>query len=122
MEITNELLAAYAEGNVTPEERKEVREFLTEHPSQLESVMMMMDEDYGIEKVSHKKGISFKGCMDSKAMVANSLSACAAESPLSGIATGATVAYYSLFEKDSSALTAPQTFNDRLDDLLDEIY
>ena len=35
MEITNELLAAYAEGNVTPEERKAVREYLTEHPSQL---------------------------------------------------------------------------------------
>ena len=49
MEITNELLAAYAEGNVTPEERKAVREYLTEHPSQLESVMMMMDEDYGME-------------------------------------------------------------------------
>jgi anti-sigma factor RsiW len=50
MEITNELLAAYAEGNVTPEERKAVREYLTEHPSQLESVMMMMDEDYVLEK------------------------------------------------------------------------
>ena len=49
MEITNELLAAYAEGNVTPEERKAVREYLTEHPSQLESVMMMMDDDYGME-------------------------------------------------------------------------
>ena len=49
MEITNELLAAYAEGNVTPEERKAVREYLTEHPSQLESVMIMMDEDFDVQ-------------------------------------------------------------------------
>jgi hypothetical protein len=45
MEITNELLAAYAEGNVTPEERKQIRQYLTEHPDQLESVMLMMDSD-----------------------------------------------------------------------------
>ena len=49
MEITNELLAAYAEGNVTPEERKQVRQYLTEHPSQLESVMLMMDSDDDFE-------------------------------------------------------------------------
>ena len=49
MEITNELLAAYAEGNVTPEERKQVRQYLTEHPSQLESVMLMMDSDDDVE-------------------------------------------------------------------------
>lgn len=45
MEITNELLAAYVEGNISLEERKEIRKYLTEHPSQLESVMLMMDKD-----------------------------------------------------------------------------
>ena len=59
MEITNELLAAYAEGNVTPEERKQIRQYLTEHPSQLESVMLMMDSDDEVEMKSNRKGISF---------------------------------------------------------------
>lgn len=62
MEITNELLAAYAEGNVTPEERSAIREYLTEHPSQLESVMMMMDEDdICIGDVKHMYGDSRHG-------------------------------------------------------------
>lgn len=46
MEITNELLAAYAENNVSPQEREAVRQYLTLHPDQLEAVMMMMDEDF----------------------------------------------------------------------------
>ena len=49
MEITNELLAAYAEGNVSESERKAVRQYLIEHPDQMEVVMMMMDEDYDIQ-------------------------------------------------------------------------
>jgi len=49
MEITNELLAAYAEGNVSESERNAVRQYLTEHPEQLESVMIMMDEDFDIQ-------------------------------------------------------------------------
>ena len=48
MEITNELLAAYAEGNVSEPERNAVRQYLTDNPEQLETVMMMMDEDYDI--------------------------------------------------------------------------
>lgn len=50
MEITNQLLAAYAEGNVSNEERNAVRQYLTEHPDQLETVMMMMDEDFELEE------------------------------------------------------------------------
>lgn len=46
MKISNELLAAYAEGKVTKEERNQVRQYLAENPHELESVMMMMDEDY----------------------------------------------------------------------------
>lgn len=48
MEITNELLSAYAEGNVSLKERIAVRQFLTEHPKELESVLIMMDDDYDI--------------------------------------------------------------------------
>ena len=49
MKINNELLAAYAEGNVSQEERKTVRQYLMENPQELESVAMMMDEDYDLE-------------------------------------------------------------------------
>lgn len=49
MEITNELLAAYAEGNVSDQERKAVRQYLAENPNEMETVLMMMDDDYGLE-------------------------------------------------------------------------
>jgi len=55
MEITNELLAAYAEGNVSESERKAVRQYLTDNPEELESVMMMMDKDYDIQLDNHYK-------------------------------------------------------------------
>lgn len=43
--ITNELLAAYAEGNVLPEEREAVRQYLSAHPDKLESVLFVMNDD-----------------------------------------------------------------------------
>ncbi len=49
MNISNELLAAYAEGNVSNDERNAVRQYLAENPQELKSVMMMMDEDYDLE-------------------------------------------------------------------------
>lgn len=49
MEMTNELLAAYSEGNITEPEREAVRQYLTDNPAELETVMMMMDEDYELE-------------------------------------------------------------------------
>ena len=48
MNITNELLAAYAEGNVSNEERLAVRQYLTENPQEWDSMLMMMDDDYDI--------------------------------------------------------------------------
>lgn len=48
MDITNEQLAAYAEGNVSEEERMDVRQYLTENPQEWDSVLMMMDEDYDL--------------------------------------------------------------------------
>jgi len=49
MEITNELLAAYTEGNVSDSERNSVRQYLADNPEQLGTVMMIMDEDYGLD-------------------------------------------------------------------------
>lgn len=48
MKITDELLASYAEGNVSLQERKAVRQYLMDNPDRLESVLMMMDDNYEI--------------------------------------------------------------------------
>lgn len=66
MKISNELLAAYAAGNVTEEQRAEVRQYLTEHPEEMQSMVMMMDEDYELElddadDNKDKYGKPFKG-------------------------------------------------------------
>lgn len=45
--VTNELLAAYAEGNVTPEEREAVRQYLVEHPEQVECLLYAIED--GVE-------------------------------------------------------------------------
>lgn len=44
MIIDNELLAAYAEGNVSQEEREAVRHFLANNPYMMESVLFAMEE------------------------------------------------------------------------------
>lgn len=49
MEITDQLLAAYVEGNVSDSERDAVRHYLTDNPAELETVTMMMDEDYDLD-------------------------------------------------------------------------
>ncbi len=65
MKITNELLAAYAEGNVSQEERLAVRHYLTENPDEWDSMLMMMDEDHDltldegeVAKASHNISIN----------------------------------------------------------------
>lgn len=44
MIIDNELLAAYAEGNVTQEEREAVRHYLADNPDMMETVLFAMDD------------------------------------------------------------------------------
>ena len=44
MIIDNELLAAYAEGNVSQEEREAVRQYLAENPDMMESVLFAMED------------------------------------------------------------------------------
>lgn len=48
MKISTELLAAYTEGNVNADERNAVRQFLAEHPEEIPSMMLMLDEDMDI--------------------------------------------------------------------------
>lgn len=46
--ITDNLLAAYAKGQVSNDERIAVRQYLMDNPDEMESVIMMMDEDYDL--------------------------------------------------------------------------
>ena len=111
MEITNELLAAYAEGNVTPEERKQIRQYLTEHPSQLESVMLMMDSDNDLEAKQNRRDISFKGLRPPQMRDVSFTSAALVPS-----------AAHDLHKMmDSLEPMNSMTFDERLDDLLNEL-
>ncbi|MCM1220685.1 MAG: hypothetical protein NC548_39970 [Lachnospiraceae bacterium] len=63
MNISNELLAAYAENTVSDAERSSVRQYLVEHPNELESVMVMMDEDYELTLDDENEVYSSQGSM-----------------------------------------------------------
>ena len=64
--ITDELLAAYAEGNVNAEERLAVRKYLSQNPKELESVMMMMDKDYDIVPDTELRTLSINDFEDNR--------------------------------------------------------
>lgn len=57
MNITNELLAAYAEGNVSQEEREVVRQYLATNPKKMESVLFAMDSINNTDKYIKNLGI-----------------------------------------------------------------
>lgn len=50
MIITNELLAAYAEGNVSQEECEAVRRYLAENPDKMESVLFAMEYPFTLDE------------------------------------------------------------------------
>lgn len=111
MEITNQLLAAYAEGNVSNEERNALRQYLTEHPDQLETVMMMMDEDYELEADSEDDvgDLAQSKMKDSFSDICYSAAAFAPRvMPMKSIIKG-------------SPKLEKNNFKKRLDDLLDDI-
>lgn len=49
MLVNEELIAAYIDGNVTTEERNEVRRYLSAHPAEQDLVLSMMDDCDTIE-------------------------------------------------------------------------
>lgn len=111
MEITNELLAAYAEGNVSDSERNAVRQYLADNPDQLETVMMMMDEDYELDLEDETEVEDVASASD--------------ESTFSDICYSA-AAFAPRIVPMKNIIESPGhadigSFNQRLDDLLDEI-
>jgi anti-sigma factor RsiW len=57
MEITEEIIAAYVEGNVTDAERKEVRRYLAVHPEMQDLVLALMDDSDVVEPQARKASI-----------------------------------------------------------------
>ena len=57
MEITEEIIAAYVEGNVTDAERKEVRRYLAVHPEMQDLVLALMDDSDLAEPQTRKASI-----------------------------------------------------------------
>lgn len=111
MKITIELLAAYAAGNVSEAERNAVRQYLAENPAEMETVMMMMDEDYDL-------GLADEANIEDLAMSES-------ETPYSDICYSAAafaprkVSMNNMIE--SLGHVDKKSFSKRLDELLDEI-
>ena len=57
MVITEEIIAAYIEGNVSDAERKEVRRYLAVHPEMQDLVLALMDDSDEVEIKERKASI-----------------------------------------------------------------
>ena len=112
MNISNELLAAYAAGNVTNDERNAVRQYLAEHPQELESVMMMMDEDYELDLDDAEENDFFVDCQHGAVFFHDIALSAAAFAPQTKLLNHNSV---------SRTTGGRNSFNQQLDELLDDI-
>lgn len=114
MIITSEILAAYAEGKVSGTERDAIRNYLADNPSELQSLVMMMDEDYDldvdvIDNVGEQDAIVEKTIPVSSAVLCCSAAAFAP----GNISERKIMADRHNLQKDS--------FDKRLDDFIDDL-
>ena len=112
MNISDELLAAYAEGNVTEQERQVVRQYLMANPSELETVAMMMDKDYDLD-IDDEDGVGdvhMEKCASSFSDLCYSAAAFAPRiMPLKKLST----------TKEPTGISFNRRLGDFLDDILD---
>lgn len=114
MEITKKLLAAYAEGKVSAEERSVVRQYLIENPEELETVMRLMDADYDLKPPAAVPKARDALFSHGKGMVANVCYGAAAFSPQKIPLPKSNVF-------DGPAHPDGKTFIQRLDEFIDEL-
>ncbi len=112
MEITIELLAAYAAGNVSESERNAVRQYLTENPDEMETVMMMMDEDYELN-LADETDVEDSAKTESEDSYSDICYSAAAFAPR--------VVPMNNHIVESARHVDKKSFSKRLDELLDEI-
>lgn len=125
MKISNELLAAYAEGNVSQEERQAVRQYVMENPEELETVAMMMDEDYDME-VEEDSDLSLDDTPDkaqdwSAAALGGMVGSFIAPSLCMSAAAFAPDIMPKLSRTSANRQESKGSFSKRLDNLLDEL-
>lgn len=117
MEITKEILALYAEGQTSTEETAAVRQYLMTHPQEMELVAMMMDEDLDLDTSSNQvNDMEQVPCLQT----------CKVESGLFLTAAAFAMPFSIGKHSITNAISRPssqkqQSFNDRLDDLLDSL-
>lgn len=121
--ISDELLAAYAEGKVTKEERNQVRQYLAENPQELESVMMMMDEDY--ELTIDNKNSQIGPTDVPRGAIPNIAAAVANPLPFSGLCCSAAAFASDNIRKKiimaESNKSPKDSFDMRLNDFMDDL-
>lgn len=110
MDISDNLLAAYAKGKVSESERNAVRQYLMHHPERLKDILLMMDDDADINR-EENKSVSIFSDIKSKAFSKLCYSA-AAFAPMN-----ATMVH----NIESPGHVDSKTLDERLDDLLDEL-
>lgn len=113
MNISSEMLAAYAEGKVSGAERDAIRKYLADNPSELKPVVMMMDEDYDLEvDEEENKSFDYSGGADDSSDFNIALSS-AAFAPLGkGICK----------PQIRNSRKQKKSFDSCINDLLDEIF
>ncbi len=110
MEITDELIACYAEGITSGEERDFVRNYLSEHPEEFERLLCLMDND----------DVDYLG--EQIEMADNCISM--NESSFSGMAYSAAAfapEQHCFFAKSKPQLNSERDVCDRLNDMLKEL-
>ncbi len=110
MKISDELIACYVEGNVTPEERNCVREYLSKRPQEMERVLYLMDNytnDYLGERTE----------MNEDKLLLN-------ESSFSNIAFSAAAfapQHHIISNELKTDINSTELFNERLENMWDEM-
>lgn len=64
MTVTTELLAAYAEGNVSQTEREAVRQYLTAHPDEIQAVLFAMDDETETQTETLSQEVSYLNALE----------------------------------------------------------
>ena len=113
MTITSEMLAAYAEGKVSGVERDAIRKYLADNPSELQTVVMMMDEDYDLDvDDSASEPFDYAGETDDSSDFSIALSAAAFAPRSKGMSK----------PKISNYHKQRKSFDFCINDLLDDIF
>ena len=120
LEITDELIAAYADGMATPEEKEAVRKYLVEHPEERERVVMLMD-DFPTN-MEDRDGDKEERVFDTQVF---NMAPSEIPSPVSLIKMAANATFRVAKKVKRTLSDAPlrkkSTFEDRLSDLLEEV-